>query len=322
MARLPGMNRRQFLHRSGVAVSLGLMSRGVLLGQGAPPAGGAPVRPPAPAVEFKELRRGVGYFTGRGGTIGWLATKEALVAVDTQFTETAELFLAGLPRREGRMLDAVIDTHHHWDHSGGNAAFRPATKKLVGHANVPGLQDAAFQRDPQRGPPVHPDTLFDTSWRLDFGDETVTARHFGAAHTGGDAVIHFEEANVVHLGDLVFNRIYPVTDAPGGCSLRGWIQVLDRIRERYPRDAIYIYGHGKASQGVVGPVQVLQGQRDFLEGLLRHVEGEMAAGRTRAEIVQLQNLPGFDEWHVAQNSRLPGNLGVAYDELTRELTKG
>ena len=139
---------------------------------------------------------------------------------------------------------------------------------------------------------------------------------FGPAHTGGDITVCFERANVVHLGDLVFNRIYPVIDRPGGGKVRRWIKVIDDIAETFPADALYIFGHGKRDFGFTGSKAELFIFRAYLTGLVEHVEKEIKAGKPRAEVVTLTNLPGFPDFHVAENSRLPSNLGAVYDELT------
>lgn len=313
------MNRRDFLIRSGAALSLGFFARGALFGQAtsaAPSAQPAPVRPPTPVTEFKALRRNTGVFTGRGGAIGWLVNPDAVVAVDTQFPDTAALFLAGLPGRAGRVFDAVIDTHHHGDHTGGNKTFQPETRLLVAHQSVPGLQAAAFKRNPQASEPTFPDTLFADTWRRDVGDEVVSARYFGPSHTGGDIVVHFERANVAHLGDLVFNRIYPVTDRPGGCDVRHWITALEDIAKTYSQDTLFIFGHGRPSHGVTGTTADVLAQRDFLSALVAQVEKGIRAGQSREEIVKLANLPGFPDYFADEKtSRLPGNLGVVFDEL-------
>lgn len=321
LSKLLPMNRREFLVTSGAAVSLGFLARGPLFAQTTPPAAAptaAPAGPPPVVTEFRPLRRGVGLFTGRGGTIGWLANADALVAVDTQFADTAAMFLEGFPGRAGRSLDAVINTHHHWDHTGGNATVRPATKTIVAHANVPELMQAAAARNPRMGEPTLPDATFTDTWRLDAGDEVVSARHFGPAHTRGDIVVLFEKANVVHMGDLMFNRLYPVIDGPGGARIRGWITLLETVARDYPADAIYIFGHGNPQFGVTGTPADLLAFRDYLSALLAHVEGEIAAGKSKAEIITRQNLDAFPDYHAAQNSRLPSNLSVAYDELTAQ----
>jgi glyoxylase-like metal-dependent hydrolase (beta-lactamase superfamily II) len=276
--------------------------------------------PPAPPVtEFKPLRRNVGLFTGRGGTMGWLVSQNSLVAVDTQFPDTAEIFLRDLPDRNGRKFNAVFNTHHHGDHTGGNGVFRPATGTIIAHANVPELMRARAKADKRElDPMLIPNLEFALGYRQTFGDERITAQYFGPAHTKGDVAILFEQANVVHLGDLVFNRMYPVIDRPGGASIRGWVTALEKIATWYPKDAIYIFGHGQAKFGVTGTTADLFVFRDYLSALLAHVATEIKAGKPKAEIQKLENLPGFPDFHVppGRSNRLSSNLGTAYDELT------
>ncbi len=311
------MNRRDFLLRSAGLAAAGLLSRSLLSAQ----TSAAPARPPAappepPVTEFKPLRRHTGIFTGRGGTIGWLASPAALVVVDTQFPDTAAVCLAGLPGRAGRRLDAVINTHHHFDHTSGNPVFKPATRTIVAQVNVPKLQFAAAEKSGDLDKQVFADTTFAEAWRHDCGDEVVTAQYFGPAHTGGDAVIMFEQANVVHMGDLVFNRLYPYIDRPGGASARGWVKRLDEVHQTFPVDAIYVFGHGNPKFGVTGTRDDLLVMRDLLNAMLDHVQQGIAAGRTKDQITALDNLPGFPDFHVPPPTRLPSILGTVYDELT------
>lgn len=320
------MNRRDFLLKSGAAASLSLLAKGPLFAQ-APVTNSGPaaadktllVAPPPPVTTFTPLRGNVGCFTGRGGSIGWLVNPTAVVAVDTQFPETAAIFLRDLPGRAGRTLDAVINTHHHGDHTGGNGIFRPVTKTIVAHANVPGLMRARAAAD-QRSldPAMLPDLGFTEGYRQGFGDEAISCKYLGPAHTKGDIVTLFEQANVVHLGDLLFNRLYPVIDRPGGADIRHWVVVLEKIVADYPRDAVYLCGHGHAKFGVrCGPAELLV-FRDYLSALLAHVESEIKAGKSKDEITKLENLAGFPDFHMppGRSNRLPMNLAVAYDELT------
>jgi cyclase len=317
------MNRRDFLLRSSLLASAGLLARSSLLAQtpAAPPT--VPVKTPAgpqtPLVtEFRPVRRGVGIFTGRGGTIGWLSNKDTLMVVDTQFPDTAAICLAGLPDRGGRTLDLVLNTHHHLDHTGGNGVFKPATRTIVAQANVPKLMYAAAEKAGTLAKQTYPDTTFTDMWRRDFGDEIVTAQYYGPAHTSGDVVIQFEKANVVHVGDLMFNRIYPVIDRPAGASIHGWITRLETVVKTYPADAIYIFGHGNPKFGVTGGHADMLLLRDYFTALLAHVQAGITAGKPKSEIVALENFPGFDDMHAPLPNRLQGNLSVAYDELTEK----
>ncbi len=317
------MNRRDFLVNSSLLVSAGLVARAqsAAPAPASTPAAVAPKAPPAPTVtEFRPLRRGVGLFTARGGTIGYLANKDVLAAVDTQFPDTAALFLAGLPGRGDRMLDVVINSHHHGDHTGGNFVLKPSTKTIVAHANVPKLQFAAAEKAGTLAKQAYADTTFPEVWRRELGDEIVTAQYHGVAHTSGDVIVTFERANVVHMGDLYFNRMYPVVDRSAGASFRHWITVLEEVAKTYPADAIYIFGHGSTKFGVTGKRDDLFVLRDYISALLAHVEKQIAAGEPKEKIVALENFPGFPDFHLPLPNRLAGNLGAAYDELTEKKT--
>lgn len=313
------MNRRKFLVRASLLASAGFLPRALRAAETGAPAPSVPAKaagPMAAVTEFRPLRRNVGLFTGRGGTIGWLANPDALAIVDTQFPDTAATCLAGLPGGKGRKIDVVINTHHHADHTSGNPIFKRDAKAIVAQANVPKLQLAAAEKAGTVEKQVFADTTFAEAWRHDLGDEVVTAQYFGAGHTNGDVIVHFEKANVIHMGDLTFNRLYPVIDRPGGASVRHWITVLEEAMKTFPRDGIYVFGHGKKEFGVTGGQADLGVFRDYLSALLEHVQREIAAGKSKEQIVTLENLPGWPDLHTPLPNRLGGNLSVAYDELT------
>jgi cyclase len=271
----------------------------------------------APPATFRELRQGVGLFTARGGTIGWFVSPDGLAVIDTQFPDTAAQCLAGLKERSPRQIDVLLNTHHHGDHTAGNGVFRPAAKTIVAHSRVPALQRAAAERAKSSDAQVYADTTFDTDWKQAVGKETMRARHYGPAHTGGDAVIVFERANVVHMGDLVFNRLYPFIDRPGGASIAGWIALLDRVAAEHDQDTLYIFGHGKDGFGVTGSRADLLVQRDYLTALLDTVRKVVAEGRSRQDVEKIPAIAGFEDHAEMGNIlRLSANLGAAFDELT------
>jgi cyclase len=313
------MNRRDFVRRSSLLATAAWLPR--LLSGADTVATGAPSKAslPTSATEFKPLRRGVGIFIGRGGTIGWLANPDALAVVDTQFPDTAAVFLAGFPGRGARAIDVVINTHHHPDHTSGNPVFKGVAKTIVAQENAVKAQAIRAEKDGTLEKQVFADTTFADAWRHDLGDEVVTAQYFGAGHTKGDVIVHFEKANVVHMGDLTFNRLYPVIDRPAGGSIRHWITVLEDAAKTYPADAIYIFGHGNPKFGVTGGPADLAAFRDYLSGLLEYVQHQIVAGKTKDQIVALENLPGFPDLHQPLPNRLGSNLGVAYDELMEKV---
>lgn len=317
----PPMNRRDFLARSTMFTAAGaLLARSAQAQPATPATKAAPATPAAAAAapvtpEFKVLRRNVGVFTARGGSIGYLASPGGVVAVDTQFPDTAKLFLDGLPGRSGRSFDVVVNSHHHGDHVGGNGVLKPSAKMIVAHANVPNFQRERATRDNTLATQVYADTTFPQTWRKEVGDEVVSAKYHGAAHTNGDIVTLFERANVIHMGDLMFKNVYPVVDRTAGASFRSWIKVLEEVAKTYPTDAIYIFGHGSPKAGVTGKSSDLLAFRDYITALLEHVQKQIAAGEPKEKIAGLTALPGFPDYEMG-TQRLPGNLSAAYDELT------
>lgn len=268
-----------------------------------------------PKGNFKLLRRNVGYFTERGGTIGWLTSENAMAVVDSQYPESARHCLNGLRDRTDHPLDLLVNTHHHADHTSGNPVFNKAQNRIVAHENVPGLMKQASEEGDDND--VYPNETFSKSWKADLGDETIHAKYYGPAHTGGDSVVYFEKANVVHVGDLVFNRMNPFTDRPGGASMQNWVTVLETVADEYPADALYIFGHGKPEAGVTGKKQDLFVMRDYFSAILDYVEKAIEEGKSKEEITDKKVMDGFENFLYADFWTLPDNLGVAYEELTQ-----
>jgi cyclase len=303
--------RRQFLGLAGAGILSAALPR-TLLGAGI---GRAPHG--QPAGELRELRRGVGVYSARGGTIGWLANPETTVVVDSQYPDTARDFLEALRARGAQPVETLINTHHHSDHTAGNPVMGEGARRIVAHVRVPELQRAAADAAASAAAQRYADTTFEGELVLEAGGERVRLRHHGAAHTGGDAAVHFERANVVHLGDLVFNRAYPFIDRAGGASVRGWISFLESVAAETPRDAHYVFGHARAGFGVTGGCADVLLQRDLLSAVLELAERAVARGLSRAEATEPTSLPAFPQ-HAPLIERLSLGtaIGAAYDELT------
>ena len=302
------LTRRDFLTASAAAAAAGTLGRTALgwawQGQQAQPV-------------FTPIRRNVGFFTMRGGTIGYLVNPNAVVVVDSQFPPEGKACLDGLNQRSNdRGVDFLINTHHHGDHSGGNISFRGAAKKVVAHATAaehmrqpPGAQPPADQ--------LYPDTTFTETWSADAGDERMVARHYGRAHTSGDAVITFERANVAHMGDLMFNQRHPVVDRAAGATLRGWVTVLEHAMRDHTSDTVYIFGHANTGLPFTGSQTDVTRFKDYLSAVLAFVEGHVKAGRTRDEVMAMRDpLAGFESFGPFGRTNPREVLTCAYEEIT------
>ena len=298
------VNRRKFVQLSALAATASTLRVATSAAQ-------QPAAPPAPAV-FTPLRRNVGIFNQRGGTIGWLVSADGLLVVDTQFADTAPNLLAGLKERSPRQIDVLINSHHHPDHTGGNGVLRPAVKQIVAHVRSSENQKAQAER--AKAPTTLPDVTFPDTWSVTLGDETIRAKHWGPAHTGGDVAIHFEQANVVHLGDLLNNRGYPNVDAPAGASVHGWMQVLEKMAAAYPADALYVFGHAEAGHPFIGTRTDLHYQRDYFTAVVAMARDARRSGKSRDELAKVEVLPKFEHFGGTK-ARLGLALTIAYDEL-------
>ena len=297
------MNRRQFLVTSSATLLAVAWKDLPLFGQRG-----------QLVTSFEDLRRGVGIFNGQGGTIGWLVNNDGILIIDSQNAAAAEACIEGIARRSTRPIDLLINTHHHGDHTGGNQVFRPVVGAIVAHEN-----SASWQRQaaPDQGAGAYPDTTFADEWRTTIGDETVVAKYHGPGHTSGDVVVTFEQANVVHMGDLMFNRLHPFIDRPSGARISSWIDSLERVPGEHAADTIYIFGHGSPNASVTGDRRELAHLRDYFSAALELTRRGMQAGKSKEEITTTEALPGFED-HLAPAPvlSLSGVLGVAYDELS------
>ncbi len=301
---MPNLSRRDFFATSSAAIG----SLAYAFAQNAPAPGAAP-KPPQ--TTFDVLRDNVWVFGGRGGTIGMLVAPDGVVVVDTQFPDTAPIALERLQELSRRKIDLLINSHHHGDHTSGNGIFRKSAIKHVAHSKVPELLKTAKSETP----PVLPDTTFDTTWSERVGKETISLKHYGPAHTGGDAVITFQSANVVHLGDLMSYVRHPRLDRPAGGSLRGWIATMEAVVKDHPNDTMYIAGHSKVNFPTLVTRADLLKFRDYLSAVADFAQKTIASGRPAAEVVKTASFPGFTDYEGSPEFVLQ----AAFDEFS---TKG
>lgn len=264
---------------------------------------------------MKPLRNNIGFFTERGGTIGWMISKNGIVVVDTQFPEQSKHLIDALKKQSDRKIDLLINTHHHGDHSSGNIAYKGIAEIVLAHENSKKNQMRVAKERGKEADQLYPDTTFSKEWSKQVGDEIITLKYFGPAHTDGDAIIHFENANVAHMGDLIFNRRFPYIDKSAGASIKNWIEVLGKTQKTYDKDTIFIFGHSDNGYDITGTMNDIKAKQNFLSRLLDTVNTEIKAGKTQEEIMKIESIKGAEEW---KGNGIGRCLSSAYQELTSE----
>lgn len=206
----------------------------------------------------------------------------------------------------------MINTHHHGDHTSGNIEFKNLVPHIIGHENCLANHKRVAEQQKSVDKQLFADItlLIHGKQRL---DRKIKAWYFGAAHTNGDAIIHFEHSNIAHLGDLVFNRRYAFVDRSAGANIKSWIEVLDKTLSTFDDETIFIFGHAFDPEKVTGNKEDIKAMQNYLSKLLQFVEGEIKSGKSKEEILKAKSIPGVTEW---QGDGIERGLTAAYEELT------
>jgi glyoxylase-like metal-dependent hydrolase (beta-lactamase superfamily II) len=212
---------------------------------------------------------------GSGGNIGVSVGEDGILIVDDQFEPLAEKIEAALKGLNPGKLKFVLNTHHHGDHTGGNAKFGAKDATIIAQSNVRGrlTKDANLKKE------AYPVITFDQSASIHFNGEEIKLIHYGPGHTDGDSVIYFTKANVVHMGDQFFNGGFPFVDLNSGGSVEGYLKTVAAVLEKIPADAKIIPGHGK-----LATVEDLKGFHAMLVETTGLVKKAIADGKSLAEI--------------------------------------
>lgn len=264
---------------------------------------------------IKMLRNDVGIFTERGGTIGFLLSKDGIVVIDAQFPDTAQHLIDDLKKRSIAPFQYLFNTHHHLDHTSGNIAFKGFVKHVVAHQNSLINQKAVAEKNNSVDKQLYPDTTFSRDWKLKTGNEKIKAFYYGAGHTNGDAVYHFENANIIHAGDLMFNKRHPFVDRTAGANMLQWIKDLDKMIKNASKDTIIIFGHSLNAGEETGTIEDVKKFQDYLGKVLAFADQEIKKGVSKEEFIKNTSIPGVTEWS-GQGIERP--LTAAYEELTEK----
>ncbi len=205
------------------------------------------------SVASEPVAGDVHMLTGLGGNVGVLVTGEGAVVVDSMtFGAQGEAIIDAASALAGQPVAALVNTHYHGDHAGGNPAFAADLPIVSTGRTLSHLRYFEGERFSGEAAERLPDVTFEKEHVLEVGGKTIRLLHLGRGHTDGDLVVLFEDDRVLHTGDLFFNKHYPNIDLEGGGSIPEWIATLDRV-VALDFDRV-IPGHGEISDraGLLG----------------------------------------------------------------------
>jgi cyclase len=247
----------------------------------------------AAPIQTQQLADTVTMLSGPGGSVVVLNGPDGKFVVDTFVAPAWPKLKKALDGLGNAPVKYVIDTHWHFDHTDNNAPLHAAGATVLAHENtkkrmseahdLPVLYRgsdgalAGLHFDPSPADAL-PQVTFAASYKLQANGETLALQHFAPAHTDTDIYVHFQEANVIQMGDVFFNGMYPYIDPGTGGTITGNIDACDEILSLADNDTKIVAGHGP-----LGNKADLTKFRDMLVTARDRVQKLKAAGKSAQE---------------------------------------
>jgi len=247
-------------------------------------------------IETTDLGSGVYMLKGQGGNIGVIVGEDGVFMIDDQFAPLSDKIKAAIAEISDKPIKAVINTHWHGDHTGGNENFAKSGSVIVAHENVRKRMSTkqvmkAFGREVPASPKqALPVITFTEQLSFHINNDKLNVIHVPNAHTDGDAIIHFKNANVVHMGDTLFNGMYPFIDVGSGGSIQGFLQNLDNVINMSDANTQIIPGHGPMTNRAE-----LSLYHAMLADIYNNYKNLKAQGKTLEEITEIGISKKYDE---------------------------
>lgn len=222
-----------------------------------------------------------------GGNLGLLTGSDGVVLIDNGLPNISAETVESIEALTSDPVNFVINTHAHGDHTGANAALAASGATVVAHDNLRRalLSDGQFD---QRG---IPQLTFNDSVTFHLNGHTAYVFHIPSAHTDGDAAIRFPEVNVIHAGDVFFNKVFPFIDLDGGGSVDGFIAGQQAILAKADDNTRIIPGHGPLASKAD-----LQSAVNMLIDAKTKVKALVDAGKSKEEVIAEKPLSAYDSW--------------------------
>ena len=228
-------------------------------------------------IKVKNAAGQVYMLEGAGGNIGVLATEQGLLLVDDQFSPLAKKIETAMKGIADQPLKYVVNTHYHGDHTGGNKYFGHHAP-IFAHENVRNRLQAKDGHDPVSLPVV----TYKDGVNIHMAKERITLTHLPAGHTDSDTFVYFNQANVLHTGDLFFESRFPYVDLNGGGSVKGYLNNVRHMIANTPDDVVIIPGHGKLTDKAS-----LKAFADMIDYSINRVSKALANGKSEADILAM-----------------------------------
>ncbi len=265
-------------------------------------------------VKSTPVAGSVHMLTGSGGNIGLVVGDDAVFLVDDQFAPLTPKILAAIKSITDQPVRFVLNTHWHFDHTGGNENIGKAGALIFAHENVRKRMstgqflEALNRQEPAAPRAALPVVTFTDSIAFHLNGDSIIAFHVPPAHTDGDAVVVFTKANVVHMGDVFVSDRFPFVDRSSGGTIHGIIGATERLMAATNAQTKIIPGHGPLADRAR-----LKAYHDMLV-VMRDRMGKEIAARHTVDQVLASNIT--KEYDAAWPNGRERFLRILFQELS------
>jgi len=272
------------------------------------------------AIDFSQtvitttpIRDDIYMLQGEGGNIVVAVAEDELVVIDSQFAPLYERIKMAISEISDQPVRYLINTHHHGDHTGGNAQFAQDGAIIVSHENMRDLMARGSPnalrgtRNPPAPPAAIPTVTFASAMTIELDGVRAELGTPGDSHTNADTYINFPDANIFVTGDIVTFGRYPNIDFALGGHIDRMISACDDFIAMVDEDTIVVPGHG-----VIGDKQTLIDYRNMLANSHDRVKALMDQGRTLDEIIAARPNADYDQAMNVETRRIENWIRVIY----------
>jgi cyclase len=233
---------------------------------------------------------------GKGGNIAVSAGTDGVFIIDDQLKPLTDQLLAAISKLSEQPIRFVINTHYHGDHVGGNETLGSTGSVIIAHDNIrQRMTSDQFSHFWNKTTPAWPKeslpvVTFNDRVTLHLNGEAVAVTHVPRGHTDGDSIVYFPDSNVLHMGDIFFNGLYPFIDLDGGGTIQGMIAAVEMGVGIANPETQVIAGHG--------PLSDLNGLREYLAFLTSardNVQALIDQGMSLQQVVEARPTAEWDE---------------------------
>jgi glyoxylase-like metal-dependent hydrolase (beta-lactamase superfamily II) len=261
---------------------------------------------------------GLAMLAGPGGNIGVSTGDDGVFLIDDEYAPLTDKVTAAISLLSDKPVRFLVNTHWHGDHTGGNENLGKAGVVIVAQENVRKRMSVeqfleAFGEKVAASPKLAlPVITFADAVTFHMNGDDIRVFHVAPAHTDGDSIIQFQKANVVHMGDVFFNGMYPFIDVSTGGHLEGMIAAVDQVLPMLDAGTKIIPGHGPVSDKAA-----LGRYREMLAAVRDAVKPLVAAGKSRSEAIAAKPTRALDG--VWGNGFLKPDVfvGIVYDGMLK-----